>query len=63
MEPQEPAPTDEQQVQEEGTGDEEDGYYDESYGEYYDESYDEYYDESYDESYNDGYGYDESDDY
>ncbi|MDY5987667.1 cell division protein FtsQ/DivIB [Sporofaciens sp. SGI.106] len=63
VEPQEPAPTDEQQVQEEGTGDEEDGYYDESYGEYYDESYDEYYDESYDESYNDGYGYDESDDY
>lgn len=63
VEAQEPAPVDEQQVQEEGSGEEDDGYYDESYNEYYDESYDEYYDESYDESYNDGYGYDESDDY
>lgn len=59
VEPQEPAPEDDQQVQEEGSGEEEDGYYDESY----DESYDEYYDDSYDEYYEDDYGYDESGDY
>ena len=63
METQDAAPADEQQVQEEATGEEDDGYYDESYDEYYDESYDEYYDESYDESYEDDCGYDESGDY